>query len=363
MKPEENARESAGPDSGVSDLGKAPWADLTSAQKEVVCAAASPQFLRWVEEVFPDRSYQDRREIILGAVRAVQVIRNDGKTRTKKALFDALQWQCGYIEAEQRYSKITHLGNKSQQDDGWKNFFEAPHWRWVADRFFRSRDLFQDLGDVTNDPRFKTACTDVWLKYKQSKSACHPPALLDKLLRVYGIHKRIEDLDRGRRVVDLRTEQLESAGSASEDSSEMYCADEGVYPDAARFAAASEDDLTETDEFESANPGRAPYADVSQLIDACIAKLTPNQAEVLRATIDGLSSKQVATSTSKSISTIDNTRRQARERLLGLLVQTMGFDRFWDDLPAHWKTPKVREKLLLSGTVRRRRSRIPKASG
>lgn len=362
MKPEENASESTGPDSGISDLGKAPWADLTPAHKEVVCAAASPEFLRWTRETFPDLSYQDRREIILGAVRAVQVIRNDGKARTKKTLLEALQWQCGYIEAEQRYGLI-QPGDKKQQDAGWKHFFEASHWRWVADRFFRNRDLFRDLGDVTNDPRFQTACTDVWLKHKQAKSACHPPALLDKLLRVYGTHKRIEDLDRGRRVVDLRTEQLESDVAASKDSPEMCCADESAYPDAARFATAAEEEPAQSDEIASENLGRTPYADVSQLIDACIGKLTPNQAEVLRATIDGLSSKQVATSTSKSISTIDNTRRQARERLIGLLVQTMGFDRLWDDLPVHWKTPKVREKLLLAGAVRRRRTRHPKPNG
>lgn len=362
MKPDENASESIGPDSGISDLGKAPWADLTPAQKEVVCAAASPEFLRWTGETFPDLTFQEQREIILGAVRAVQVLRNDGKARSKKTLLESLQWQCGYIEAEQRYSLI-QSSEKKKQDAGWKHFFGASHWRWVAERFFRNRDRFEDLDDVANDPRFQRACTDVWLKHKQSKQACHPPALLDKLLRVYGTHKRIEDLDRGRRAVDLRTEQLGSDIVVSNDSPEMCCADESVYPDAVRLASAAEEDSAQSEEFASASLGRTPYTDVTQLIDACIAKLTPNQAEVLRATIDGLSSKEVANSANKSVSTIDNTRRQARERLLGLLVQTMGFERLWDDLPAHWKTSRVREKLLLAGTVRRRRSRIPRASG
>ena len=358
MKPEEKASEATGPENGVSDLGKAPWADLTPAQKEVVCAAASPEFLRWTGETFPDLSGQELREIILGAVSAVQLIRNDGKSRTKKALFDALQWQCGYIEAEQRYNGIQRF-DKEPDDSGWRKFFEAPHWRWVAEKFFRNRDLFEDLGDATKDSRFQRACTDVWLKYKQAKSACHPPALLDKLLRVYGTYKRFEDLDRGRRAADVRTEQLEYDVVVSNSSPEMSCADESVYPDAVRLATEAEEDYAQTDEFVSASQGRTPYADVSQWIDACIAKLTPNQAEVLRATIDGLTSKQVAASANKSISTIDNTRRQARERLIGLLVQTMGFDRLWDDLPARWKTQKVREKLLLAGAARRRRSRIP----
>ena len=334
-------------------------------QERLVKLAASDLAETWVRETL-GRAGDDYPAVVLAAIaRLLDGIEGTDAVMNDSQLREAFFGSALIVDAVMRFDEAPWRD--------WRHFVHAPLFVGFAQHFFRFRDRAAEQGEVSRDARFVHASSTVFMECHgepeaspdgepRDRSGVAAVTLMLALLRRHA-HVPPDDVDVGRTNLERKFIPFEEWGVVYADFEPIdWIGYEGAYFDQSKHdperRGDSDASMCEVDALTMLMQSM-PYGAIAHHLMQAIEGLPTQQAKVLQATLNDTPSKEIAKDLGRTVSTVDNTRRQARFAVIAACVRKMGRRAFWEALPDGWKTKPVSDlieaALNPASTVRKRR--------